>query len=408
VVVRAWSTDDLGKVSGPIQATFEAAVRRLGFEGRAAAISVPALGEVTVSCRGIAFPARPGPGDALWSLRGHGAESPGRTGTPSDRGFLIVDALSCLSLVSATLGLPAPRVHRAPTRIERGIVAATLGALLRTADPSLTLALESTEWVADGQLIELELLLACVAFRQSVRLQVPPAWIPACTLDALAARLVTDRLPVRLPLELARTSLPLGDWWHATLGDAVVFDGFAAVPAGGGWPVTLRCGRHAAAARWDDEGLLRVTSDFQPTDVWAMPGSGSATRPGSSPLRTPDALPLAPNPERRTPIMADDEKIARLSMLAAAPIEIVAEVGQLHLRADELIALQRGSVISLRRPRTTLVDLRMGERVWARGELVDVDGELGVRLTELVEPDPPPAPAPVPTPPAHPGPDPTE
>jgi flagellar motor switch protein FliM len=76
-------------------------------------------------------------------------------------------------------------------------------------------------------------------------------------------------------------------------------------------------------------------------------------------------------------------------MLASAPLEVVAEVGELILRADELIALQKGSVISLRRPRSTLVELKIADRVWARGELVDVDGELGVRVTELTAPEPP-------------------
>ena len=43
---------------------------------------------------------------------------------------------------SATLGRAPPKVHRAPTPIEIGIVAAALGALLRKADPSLTIDLE--------------------------------------------------------------------------------------------------------------------------------------------------------------------------------------------------------------------------------------------------------------------------
>jgi flagellar motor switch/type III secretory pathway protein FliN len=39
-------------------------------------------------------------------------------------------------------------------------------------------------------------------------------------------------------------------------------------------------------------------------------------------------------------------------------------------------------VLSLGRPGTT-VDLVIGGRPWARGELVNIDGELGVRITEL-------------------------
>ena len=69
-------------------------------------------------------------------------------------------------------------------------------------------------------------------------------------------------------------------------------------------------------------------------------------------------------------------------VLAAAPIEVVAEVGRIVLRGDEVLGLGEGSVLSLGRPGTT-VDLMIGGRIWARGELVNVDGELGVRITEL-------------------------
>jgi type III secretion system YscQ/HrcQ family protein len=279
-------------------------------------------------------------------------------------------------------------------------VAAALGALLRKADPSLTIDLEPVlDWPggehALDALVQLELQIACASFKEGVRMQIPPTWIPSCPAAARGARVVADRVPVRLSVELARTHLPIGDWARAAPGDAVVFDGVPSVGQGVSWPSTLRLGRHTAAALWEPTGLLRVTSDLRPSDRRRArieradvisPVTVTVTATARVPSSPQTAAPL--HTERRKPPMADDEKLARLSMLASAPLEVVAEVGLLILRADELIALQKGSVIPLGRPRSTVVELRIADRVWARGELVDVDGELGVRVTELTAPEP--------------------
>ncbi len=74
------------------------------------------------------------------------------------------------------------------------------------------------------------------------------------------------------------------------------------------------------------------------------------------------------------------------TVLAAAPIEVVAELGRLTMRGDEVGALQAGAVISLPPHAEARIELRIGERLWARGELVDVDGQLAVRLTSVMAP----------------------
>lgn len=385
MAVRPWSIEDLGKVSRPFQAAFDLATRRLGLPGRSGVVSLLALGDVTIACGRVGPPAAPGPGDALWAVERYPPEPvdpASRVDSAADRGFLIVDALACLGLVSVTLGLPAPKIHRPPTPIELGIVAATLGGLLRRADPSLTVNLEPVTWPGSGQalgdLVEVELQVSCSAFRERVRVQVPPSWIPSCPIVARCAGLLAAEIPIRLPIELGRTTLCLGDWSAATVGDAVVFDGVPPADSAAPWAVTLRCDRYAASALWEPRGAgrLGLVSDFCPT----------IERRSADTLFPPHLPSMHVN--ERTPHMADDEKLARLSMLASAPLEVVAEVGEVVMRADALIALQKGSVISLRRPRSTLVELKIADRVWARGELVDVDGELGVRITELTAPEP--------------------
>ena len=44
-----------------------------------------------------------------------------------------------------------------------------------------------------------------------------------------------------------------------------------------------------------------------------------------------------------------------------------------------------GDVVTLRRGLTSPLDLRVGAKLIGRGELVDVEGEVGVRLLEVYD-----------------------
>lgn len=88
------------------------------------------------------------------------------------------------------------------------------------------------------------------------------------------------------------------------------------------------------------------------------------------------------------PISADDRS-SRFEALLAAPIEVVAEIGRVAVSAEEVLALAPGTVLPIGWLRSDSVSLRIDDRIWARGELVDVDGQLGVRLTEIVDHTPP-------------------
>jgi len=70
------------------------------------------------------------------------------------------------------------------------------------------------------------------------------------------------------------------------------------------------------------------------------------------------------------------------TVLAAASIEVVAELGRVSLRGDELLGLAPGAVLAMGMGRTGIY-LRVSGEVWAEGEIVDIDGELGVRVTRL-------------------------
>jgi hypothetical protein len=66
-----------------------------------------------------------------------------------------------------------------------------------------------------------------------------------------------------------------------------------------------------------------------------------------------------------------------------ATVEIAVAVGDVRMSVRSLLELQVGQVVELGRPLGSAVELRVGAKVIARGELVDVDGDLGVRVTQL-------------------------
>ena len=71
------------------------------------------------------------------------------------------------------------------------------------------------------------------------------------------------------------------------------------------------------------------------------------------------------------------------ALLRDLPVELTAEVGRLRMTARELVELSPGAVLPLGRPLAGPVELVVGGKVVAIGELVDIEGELGVRLVQL-------------------------
>jgi flagellar motor switch protein FliN len=164
-------------------------------------------------------------------------------------------------------------------------------------------------------------------------------------------------------VEAARTSLAGAAFASAEPGDTVVFDGVA--PLGeGAWPVRVHLGACSFPAHLQPEGtLLR---------------RGPLRNESEPRMSSEDANITAPVPS--LPLSEDASRA-----LAAAPVEIVAELGRLTVRGDELAGLIDGGVLALGPRRPAQVALRVGGRIWAHGELVAIDDELGVRITELVK-----------------------
>ena len=81
------------------------------------------------------------------------------------------------------------------------------------------------------------------------------------------------------------------------------------------------------------------------------------------------------------------------NLLQQIPIEVTVSVGRAHPRVRDLLAMTENAVLVLDRKIDDPVDLYVGDKLIARGELQELDGaqsgQLAVRLTEVVHtPDP--------------------
>jgi len=131
-----------------------------------------------------------------------------------------------------------------------------------------------------------------------------------------------------------------------------------ALGPGGRWrgPVTLAAGASDAGVRalFGDDGRLVLSGETEPL--------------------------LAAEAD-----MSDgNETAAILSAVGDVPVVVRVEIGEARMPAREWASLRPGDVVTLGRRVGDPVVLRVGGVPVARGQLVDVDGEVGVRIEERV------------------------
>jgi type III secretion protein Q len=195
---------------------------------------------------------------------------------------------------------------------------------------------------------------------------------PQLALPRLVAAPWTDgrSLPIALPLVVAELGVTVAEFDSLAIGDVVVLAGMSAAdadqvhlaisPAGG---IIARIDGHRLSI--ERLGKSMSTSDAAPATKPAP--AAAAARPGAAPAAAPAAkAPVVP--------AASVEEL---------PLRIVFDFGDLELTLAELKALVPGQVIDLARTPGSAVRMTVNGRRIGAGEIVEIDGRLGVRITEL-------------------------
>lgn len=107
--------------------------------------------------------------------------------------------------------------------------------------------------------------------------------------------------------------------------------------------------------------------------------------PGAAPSASESPASLAQPTFTATPIAAPPSTGRGLEMLHGVVMDVTVELGRARMSVRELLALSPGTVLELDRAAGSPADLLVNGRLIARGEVVVVDEDFGLRVTAIVD-----------------------
>lgn len=105
----------------------------------------------------------------------------------------------------------------------------------------------------------------------------------------------------------------------------------------------------------------------------------------------PAGPPRIPQPPQFTPLAPGssgpgEPQEANLGLLMDVELQVTVELGRTRRRVREILALAAGSVVELDRLAGEAVDILVNGRLVARGEVVVIGENFGVRIGEILAP----------------------
>ena len=98
------------------------------------------------------------------------------------------------------------------------------------------------------------------------------------------------------------------------------------------------------------------------------------------------ATPVEPEAPEATPD-AGTIQDAHLEVVMDLPVTVALEVGRTRLSLKDLLRVSPGSVVKLDRNASEPMDMLVNGRLVARGEVVMVGQQYGIRVSEVVTPE---------------------
>lgn len=237
----------------------------------------------------------------------------------------------------------------------------------------------SAQALGDGLPCELEVRLD----EQCVR---SAAQLPTATLEQLLARPGWRPLSYRpspdwrlsTPLVLGRTALTMGQLKSLRRGDVVLPEQALFQPDGNG---SLLLGRQRLHGRLETSPTPHfIITALEETAMNAF-ASEFAADP-IAPVLSADATAEA-GPENTVEDASEDFALDVADAFDDLPLSLTLNCGRLSLTLGELKTLGTGSVLSLGKGTPGFATLCHDDRPLAHGELVDVDGHIGLQITRL-------------------------
>lgn len=186
-----------------------------------------------------------------------------------------------------------------------------------------------------------------------------------------------------LRAEIGQAEIASSDLESIRVKDVVLLDALSARPdRGEQGTATIRVGRgnsRVEAEVFVEDGQYKArVKDFilgEPAFQRVLPAIGD------NEANTDPELKRASESEGDT--LDDANRPEGGDLLADIPLQLAVELARVPVTADEVVALKVGQVLELHRSPGEPVELSVNGKVVARGELVEVEGQLGVRVLSL-------------------------
>ena len=98
----------------------------------------------------------------------------------------------------------------------------------------------------------------------------------------------------------------------------------------------------------------------------------------------------APSDSADSPAPASPGNVASeldIDFLLDVQLNIQVEVGRSQIRIEDLLELDQGSIVELQSAIGEPLDIRVNEKLVARGEIVVINDKFAVRITDIISPD---------------------
>ena len=89
--------------------------------------------------------------------------------------------------------------------------------------------------------------------------------------------------------------------------------------------------------------------------------------------------------EKKVDAGLDAMNVDKLNLLKDVEIPVSVEIGQTSLAVREILDLDRGSILTLDKEAEEPMDIRVNGKLIARGEIVVVKENFGIRITEIID-----------------------
>ncbi|HVZ81912.1 MAG TPA: flagellar motor switch protein FliN [bacterium] len=120
----------------------------------------------------------------------------------------------------------------------------------------------------------------------------------------------------------------------------------------------------------------------------AGPSPAQVVKPGAS-VRSAQSMPGGKAVEPLENEFAGSSRPAggNIALLMDVPLKLTVELGRTTKLVKEILALAPGSVVELDKLAGEAVDILVNEKLIAKGEVVVIDENFGVRITEIINPE---------------------